>query len=82
MTAVPPLLIAQARYTTHSAPTAFQQLAARITSGGRLRLPALEMPSPERLRRELQLGSAGCGSQSCPHRPVNLRQPTFLRHSR
>jgi hypothetical protein len=82
MTAVPPLLIVQVHCPIHSSPTTRRQLATRVTSGKRLKLPASQLLSPERLKRELQLGSAGFGSQSCPHRPVNLRQPTFLGHSR
>ena len=38
------------------------------------------LPSPERLGRELRSVSAGSGSQSCPNRPVNFRQTTFLCH--
>lgn len=41
-----------------------------------------QLPSPERLGRELRLVSAGSGSQSCPNRPVNIRQSTFLGHRR
>ena len=41
-----------------------------------------QLPSPERLGRELQSVSAGSGSQSCPNRPVNFRQSTFLFHRR
>ena len=39
-----------------------------------------QLPSPERLGRELRSVSAGSGSQSCPNRPVNFRQSTFLCH--
>ncbi len=39
-----------------------------------------QLPSPERLGRELRSVSAESGSQSCPNRPVNFRQSTFLCH--